>query len=114
MLVRKIIQLRGFSNEEIRIASNYPDDIPKVNIQIQLSTYNWFEKLGTYSFNLKGYLKGESPDSVEIKHLRLKIGRQFYEISYPKDWDLSGNYTDLATKHAIKWTCRKLGVVDCL
>ena len=65
-------------------------------------------------FSLKEYLKGESPDSADIQHLRIEIGRLFYEISYPTDWDLSGNYTDLATKHAIKWACRKLGEVDCL
>ena len=65
-------------------------------------------------FSLKEYLKGESPDSADIKHLRIEIGRLFYEISYPTDWDLSGNYTDLATKHVIKWACRKLGEVDCL
>jgi hypothetical protein len=53
-------------------------------------------------FSLKEYLKGESPDSANIKHLRIEIGRLFYEISYPTDWDLSGNYTDLETKHAIK------------
>lgn len=96
------------------MTNNYPDDIPKANIQIQLPTYNWFEKWGTYSFSLKEYLKGESPDSANIKHLRIEIGRLFYEISYPTDWDLSGNYTDLATKHAIKWACRNLGEVDCL
>ncbi len=32
------------------------------------------------------------------------------EMDYPAaDWDLSGSYTDLATKHYIKWVCRKLG-----
>ena len=65
-------------------------------------------------FSLKEYLKGESSDSADIKHLRIEIGRLFYEISYTTDWDLSGNYTDLATKHVIKWACRKLGEVDCL
>ena len=60
-------------------------------------------------FSLKEYLKGESADSADIQHLRIEIGRLFYEISYPTDWDLSGNYTDLATKHAIKWLVESWG-----
>ena len=60
-------------------------------------------------FSLKEYLKGELPDSAYIKHLRIENGRLLNEMDYPADWDLSGSYTDLATKHYIKWICRKLG-----
>ena len=59
-------------------------------------------------FSLKEYLKGELPDSAYIKHLRIENGLLLNEMGYPADWDLSGSYTDLATKHYIKWVCRKL------
>lgn len=59
-------------------------------------------------FSIKEYLKGESPDSAYIKHLRIENGQLFNEMGYPADWDLSGSYTNLATKHYIRWACRKL------
>ncbi len=62
-------------------------------------------------FSLEEYLKGELPDSAYIKHLRIENGKLVNEMGYPADWDLSGSYTDLATKHYIKWVCRKLGLV---
>jgi hypothetical protein len=60
-------------------------------------------------FSLKEYLKGESPDLAYIKHLRIENGILVNQMGYPADWDLSGSYTDLATKHYVKWICRKLG-----
>jgi hypothetical protein len=60
-------------------------------------------------FSLKEYLKGESPSSEYIKHLRIENGILVNQMGYPADWDLSGSYTDLATKHYIKWICRNLG-----
>jgi hypothetical protein len=59
-------------------------------------------------FSLREYLKGESPSSEYINHLRIKNGLLINEMGYPADWDLSGSYTNLATKHYIRWACRKL------
>lgn len=52
---------------------------------------------------------GESPDSTHIKNWRIDTGLEVYKRGKLADWDLSGRYTDLATKHYIKWVCRKLG-----
>ena len=54
-------------------------------------------------FSLREYLKGESPSSEYIKHLIIENGILVNQMGYPADWDLSGSYTNLATKHYIKW-----------
>jgi hypothetical protein len=45
-------------------------------------------------FSLKELLKGESSDSVFIKHLRIENGHPFNGLGYPADWGLSGSYTE--------------------
>lgn len=59
-------------------------------------------------FSLKEYLQGEAPNSAYIKNLKIENGLLVNEMGYPADWDLSGSYTNLATKHYIKWASRKL------
>lgn len=53
---------------------------------------------------------GESPDSTHIKNWRIETGLEVYKRGNLADWDLSGSYTNLATKHYTKWVFRKLEV----
>jgi hypothetical protein len=55
----------------------------------------FISKVVVFNFYKRNSYRGASSDSAHIKHLRIENAQPGNEMGYPKDWGLSGSYTEL-------------------